>query len=306
MSKINSRNAYRKNSLELYKDKCPLKKVQLDIKINISFKLTEFIPTYSHSKSITFRLKPPSSSKEIEHKTPPPLPSAPAPASTASEVYSNPKLIEKIKEFQPKLHVNLSELNLIDDDMKIITDQVLEERKCTELWLYGNQFTWKSLIILSLNLKTNSLLTSLDLSDNQISDQGVRLLSEGILFNSNNSLQYLYLSQNSITDYGIKYLSDMLEKNTKLTDLWLSNNEITNQGIKQLFDILNEKNQTLKFLSISMNKLINDLSIDSIIQLNQYNQILKNIWIKDCNFTEEGKLKLQEIFHRKNKLKIDL
>lgn len=297
MSENPRRNVYRKPSADLFEPKTSLKKVQLEIKINISFKLIEVIPTYPCSKSITFRLNPlPTSttSKEIDNK------------NVSSEIYTNPKLIEKIKQFQPKLHVDLSKSNLIDEDMIIITEQVLNEKKCTELWLYENNLTSKGISILAANLKTNSILKSLDLSFNKISDSGVRLLSEGISSNSNNSLQILYLSKNMISDIGIKYLSDMLQTNKILTELWLSDNEISDKGVEQLVNVLIHQSKTLKLLSFSMNKLITDLSIAYLIELFEHNKILKTIWMKDCNLTEQGKVKLKEKIDRKKKIKIDL
>jgi hypothetical protein len=38
----------------------------------------------------------------------------------------------------------------------------------------------------------------------------------------------------------------------------------------------------------------------------EQNQTLKNIWINDCNLTEQGKMKLREKANQKNKFQIKL
>jgi len=280
--------------------KSSIKKVQLEIKINITLKLNDVVPTFPYSQSIKFHLNhlPPSSSssssKAIENK------------NITSEIYFNPKLAEKLIQFKPKLHVDLSYFYLIDPDIKIITNQIIINKKCTELWLYGNNITSKGASILASSLINNSTLKCLDLSFNQISDLGVRSLTEALLPNQNCSLQILYLSKNMISDDGIKYLSEMLRTNHTLTDLWLSNNEIGNEGIKQLANVLAYHNKTLKFLSLSMNIFITDLCIDYLIEMFKYNQTLKIFWMTDCNLTEQGKMKLHKIADQKKKFKIDL
>jgi len=304
-SKTNDIN--RKNSFEesqktfisntKLEQKPSIKKVQLTIKINITFKLIDVVPTFPFSQTITFRLNPRRSSpsrNEIENK------------NLTSKIYFNPKLAEKINQFKPKLHVDLSYCFLTDSDLSIITNQLIIEKKCTELWLYGNNITSKGITILASSLINNSTLKSLDLSFNQISNLGVRLLSEVLIPNQYCSLKILYLSKNMISDDGIKYLSSMLEINQTLTDLWLSNNEISNEGIKQLANALIYHNKTLKFLSISMNLFITDLCIDYLIEIFEHNQTLKILWITDCNLTEQGKIKLQQIADQKKKLKIHL
>jgi len=155
-------------------------------------------------------------------------------------------------------------------------------------------------------LTNNSTLTSLDLSFNQISDLGVRSLTQVLLPNQNSSLKILYLSKNGISDDGAKYLSEMLQTNQTLTELWLSNNEIGNRGVKQLANVLAKYNKTLKLLSLSTNIFITDLSIDYLIEMIEQNQTLKNIWINDCNLTEQGKIKLREKANQKSKFQIKL
>ncbi len=268
-----------------------IKRVQLEIRINITIQQTEIQPKYPHSQSISFRLNPVSSPNNQHH---------------SSALYVNPRLSERINQFKPKLHVDLSYCHLNDDDMNIIAEQVVRERKCTELWLNGNQFTQKGAEILARSLTNNSTLTCLDLSHNQLSDTGVRILCEALLPNQNCSLKTLYLSKNQISTLGAKYIADMLRTNQTITELWLSSNEITHEGIQSLGHVLTYNNKTLKCLSLSMNAFVTDLCLNYLMDMLKQNQTLKNLWITDCNFTKQGKIRLMEIADGKPNFRIEL
>ncbi|CAF3426633.1 unnamed protein product [Rotaria socialis] len=230
----------------------------------------------------------------------------PANKSFKTEFYYNPKLQEKINRFEPKLHVDLSYCSLIDQDISMIVSQIVVAKKCTELWLYGNKITSKGVSILAKSLINNSTLQSLDLSFNQIYDVGVFELTQALSVNQKSSLRFLYLSKNGIANDGASYLSEMLKTNRSLKELWLSNNEVGDEGVKKLANALAYYDKKLKFLSLSMNIFITDLCIDSLIEMLEHNQALKELWIEDCNLTEQGKKRLQEKVDRKKNFKIYL
>lgn len=266
------------------------KRVQVEIRINISLDMTQVVQTIKapiHRKTIEFRLNP------IANQT-------------TTEVYYNPKLVEKLRQFQPKYHVDLSRLNLVDRDMIFITNEIISQRKCTELWLFGNHLTSQGMKILASSLKQNSTLKSLDLSYNQIGNLGLQELCQALTNNEKSTLKILYLTRNHLTNEGISYLVQMLENNRTLKELWLSENEITDEGLEQLTKCLNEKNQTLKILSLSANSFPTDQSIVYLSTLINENQTLRKLYLKDCNLTEQGKGKLQELATQKKKLQIDL
>lgn len=269
-------------------------RVEVEIKINVSVKFKPVVhPSSPYSRSISFRLNPVHEEKIDEH------------SNVISSFYFNPKLTEKINQFQPKLHVDLSSANLIDPDMKIIADQVIRERKCTELWLYNNRFTDQAVQVLAESLNDNSTLKTLDLSSNQISDQGIRVLSTAIQSNSKSSLKSLRLANNVISNTGAKYLSDMLKTNRTITELWLANNDIGREGIEELMNVLAYHNQTLKSLSLSNNRLVTDRSIDAFIQMFIHNQTLNHLWLTDCNISEQSQLRLEQIAKRKKNFRLD-
>lgn len=270
--------------------------MKVEIKINISVDFNPYVRSpMPYSRSISFRLNRSNENPTDEQ-----------PTNTISTYYFNPKLVEKINQFQPKLHVDLSSSNLIDADMKIIAEQVIREKKCTELWLYNNRITCQGLQILVESFKNNSTLKTLDLSSNQISDRSIRLLSTVLLPEEKCSLKSLNLSNNFISNQGAKYLSEMLRTNTTLTELWLGNNDIGSEGIEELTDILAYDNQTLKYLSLSSNRFVNDESIDDFINLLKENRTLTSLWLTDCNISEQNKIRLQQLAKRKAHFRLEL
>ncbi|CAF1339420.1 unnamed protein product [Rotaria sordida] len=211
-----------------------------------------------------------------------------------SEIYSNNKLEDELILIEPKTYVDLSYWNLTDYDMLIIIKQFFRNKQCIELRLCGNKITSKGTSILASSLINNSILKSLDLSYNHISDKGVYSLSKVLLPNQCSSLKILFLNKNGISNDGIYYLCEMLRTNQTLTELWLSDNEIGNEGVIQLTNILINYNRKLKVLTLSYNIFITDSSIDYLLQMLEYNKTLEKFSINNCNLSETSKMKLQE------------
>ena len=85
-------------------------------------------------------------------------------------------------------------------------------------------------------LKCNTKFTRLNLSDNEINDEGVQILCEVLKYNT--SLTVLDLSRNDITDEGAIALGDTLKFNNTLIELNLGGTCISDKGIKVLMDAL--------------------------------------------------------------------
>ena len=114
----------------------------------------------------------------------------------------------------------------------------ISKSQLTSLNLMANNITDKGVKLLSEGFVNNNKLHSLNLSVNNITDKGVKVLSEGLV--NNNNLRSLNLSYNNITDKGVKLLSEVLVNNNKLCSLILAGNtEITNEAIKQIKQALN-------------------------------------------------------------------
>lgn len=88
---------------------------------------------------------------------------------------------------------------------------------------------------LAVMLKTNKTLIFLDLTNNEIGDEGVAMLSNAIQ-NHNNTLQYLNLSANEqMTDLSANFLIEMIKytRTLKALFVWSSNLSKENETIVQ-------------------------------------------------------------------------
>lgn len=187
--------------------------------------------------------------------------------------------------------------------MSIIVQRAIIDKKCKGLYLTGNKISNQSLSILSDGLYNNLTLVDLDLSDNYISDIGVKSLMDVLLTNKS-TLQKLHLGSNGVSDLGIQYLSDMLKTNHSLTHLMLNRNYISNHGVHLLSNVLALHNSSLEVLSLSSNNLITDSSIDSLIIMLQHNETLKALDLKSCNISEISIQRLRQIIQGRNGFKL--
>ena len=98
------------------------------------------------------------------------------------------------------------------------------------------------------DIATNSGITSLDLSDNPLRDEGAILLAAMLV--SQSSFQSIYLRSISVTDLGVEAISGALLSNSVLTSLDLSSNRMIGlHGIDMLAKSV-ELNQTVCRVSL--------------------------------------------------------
>ncbi|KAF9910217.1 hypothetical protein BX616_010922, partial [Lobosporangium transversale] len=103
-------------------------------------------------------------------------------------------------------------------------------------------------------LKTDTVLTTLDMRNSSIGNEGALALSEAL--KSNTNLTTLNLSSNSMGKEGAFALSEALMTNTTLTILHLSSNAIGEEGAHSLSEAL-KTNVTLTFLNLHYNSIGN-------------------------------------------------
>uniref|UniRef100_A0A8C2KBT8 NACHT domain-containing protein n=1 Tax=Cyprinus carpio TaxID=7962 RepID=A0A8C2KBT8_CYPCA len=115
--------------------------------------------------------------------------------------------------------------------------EILSLRKC--------DLTEESCSALASVFSSDSSLKDLDLSNNNLQDSGVKLLSDGL--KESCKLEILKLSDCSITEEGYKALASALRSNpSHLIELDLTGNDPGQSGLKELNDLLQDPNCQLK------------------------------------------------------------
>nr|XP_055062409.1 LOW QUALITY PROTEIN: NACHT, LRR and PYD domains-containing protein 12-like [Misgurnus anguillicaudatus] len=164
-------------------------------------------------------------------------------AALASALKSNPSHLREL---------NLSKNNLRDSGVKLICD-VLKNPNCKleKLKLKCCDVTDEGCAALASALRSNSHLRDLKLSDNNLSDSGVKLICDE-LKNPNCKLEKLKLCGCGVTDEGCAALASALISNpSHLRELNLSDNkQISDSGVKLISDVLKNPNCKLEKLKL--------------------------------------------------------
>lgn len=220
--------------------------------------------------------------------------------SRESQIIQTSSSLERtISKYSSHSSIQIKHDQITNNDMKLIVKQAINEKQCTELWLNNCQLTCQCALILSNGLFSNSTLQKLYLNDNYISDRGVHSLCRVLAIN-NRTLKELYLARNGITSKGAEYLAEMLATNRTLSTLCLYGNRIADDGIQYLTHVLTYSNTTLEYLYLSGNNLITDLSIDYFLKMFEYNQTLRKLHLFNCQFSDQGKKRLENRIERQD------
>ena len=215
-----------------------------------------------------------------------------------NSIRRNSQLEQLIDENVFSSSINLTREQLIDQDIPIVIEHGMIQKRCTLLDLTGNEITFEGATCLANALNNNSTLQELILYNNRLGDKGVRLLAFELSIN-NNTLKKLNLGFNEITDDGAQHLAQMLKTNRTLTHLWLQENHIGDRGTQLLAGVLARHNWTLELLALYSNKLLSDLSVNAMLDMLRMNQSLQQLNIDHCSLTEVGEAKLQEMIQSK-------
>ena len=131
-------------------------------------------------------------------------------------------------------------------------------------------------------------LNSLNLSDNNITDEAVKHLSTA-LTHTNCKLNSLALSHNIITGEGVKHLSTALtHTNCKLNSLYLIYNNITAEGVKHLSTALTHANCKLNSLNLNSNNITDEDVKHLSTALTHTNCKLNSLNLGYNNITDKG------------------
>ncbi|XP_042578524.1 NACHT, LRR and PYD domains-containing protein 12-like [Cyprinus carpio] len=149
--------------------------------------------------------------------------------------------------------LDLSNNDLQDSRVKLLSEGLNSPNSQLEiLKLCGCNLTAQSCGSLSSVLQSSNSARELDLSNNDLQDSGVKLLSEG-LKSPNSQLEILKLCGCNLTAQSCGSLSSALQssKSNILRELDLSNNDLKDSGVKLLSDGLKSPNCQLEILKLS-------------------------------------------------------
>ncbi|KAK2909504.1 hypothetical protein Q8A67_005341 [Cirrhinus molitorella] len=155
-------------------------------------------------------------------------------------------MLQMSKEVLDEL--DLKKYNTSDEGRRRLIPAVIN---CRKALLAGCNLTAQDCEIIASALQSsNSVLRELDLSNNDLRDSGVKLLSEG-LRSPDCQLEILRLSGCLVTEEGCGYLSSALSSNpSHLRELDLSYNHPGQSGVQLLKHKLEDTNYRLQILSL--------------------------------------------------------
>ena len=181
--------------------------------------------------------------------------------------------------------LNLAYGYLKEEDCPTISVALHKTRKLTLLDLRGNDRVGDAgAKLLAEGLKTNRTVTTLDLSDCHISDEGLGNIAE--VLKVNKTLQKLLLGLNpAITPIGAKKLSEALKKNKSLRSVSLYRCNVGDEGTVHLSEAIRH-NTTLEFLSLFHNNIGNEGGQQLVNALEQ-NDSLQKLELR-CNPIRSG------------------
>ncbi|XP_072567652.1 NACHT, LRR and PYD domains-containing protein 12-like isoform X2 [Paramormyrops kingsleyae] len=154
--------------------------------------------------------------------------------------------------FSQLTELDLSDNDLQDSGVKLLSAGLGDSHcKLEILRLLGCRVTVEDCSFLASALRLNpSHLRELDLSDNDLQDSGVKLLSAG-LWDSHCKLEILRLSGCRVTEEGCSSLASALRSNpSHLRELDLSDNDLQDSGVKLLSAGLGDSHCKLEILRL--------------------------------------------------------
>ena len=160
------------------------------------------------------------------------------------------KIVANIQNNGVLKKLDFSENYINDNGIKAVSNYLQSQScKLQMLNLASNKITSTGARYIANAIEMNVTLQELDISYNDISDDGIEFISKRL-----RGLKELHISHINISDSGIRSIKDCLLNNCTLCVLDLSNNNITNDWVKIIAQSFQD-NKTLKILDISKNKI---------------------------------------------------
>ena len=183
--------------------------------------------------------------------------------------------------------LNISYCGIDDQGMKSLASAFEMNGSLEELNWRGNLAgTGIGHMMLGESLKRNRGLKTLNISDCDIDDQGMKSLASAL--NMNGSLQMLDLSWNrAVTGIGFMALGESLKRNRGLKTLDISDCSIDDQGMKSLASAL-EMNGSLEELDLSGNRVVTGIGFMALGESLKRNRGLKTLDISYSSIDDQG------------------
>ncbi|XP_051991718.1 NACHT, LRR and PYD domains-containing protein 3-like isoform X3 [Xyrauchen texanus] len=147
--------------------------------------------------------------------------------------------------------LDLSNNDLQDSGVKLLSDALKSPHCILEILRFAAcRFTDQCFESLSSVLQSSKSLREMDLSNNDLQDSGVKLLSDA-LKSPHCILEILRFAACRFTDQCCESLSSVLQSSKSLRELDLCNNDLQDSGVKLLSDALKSPHCTLEILRLS-------------------------------------------------------
>ena len=161
---------------------------------------------------------------------------------------------------------------------------IFEVKALQKLDLSNNNLCDDGAVTISDGLKYNNTLLELNISQNNITNEGTKNLTKAIQVNT--TLRKLDISNNILSDDGATAIGNCLKCNSCLLELYISHIGITNKGTKEIADAI-QINSTIQNIDISKNYI----SIEGLVYFMEAvinNCILQVVNITHNNVTRSG------------------
>ncbi|XP_024213546.1 nucleotide-binding oligomerization domain-containing protein 1 isoform X9 [Pan troglodytes] len=192
-----------------------------------------------------------------------------------------------LHHFPKRLALDLDNNNLNDYGVRELQPCF---SRLTVLRLSVNQITDSGVKVLSEELTKYKIVTYLGLYNNQITDVGARYVTK--ILDECKGLTHLKLGKNKITSEGGKYLALAVKNSKSISEVGLASNGISTEGGKSLARAL-QQNTSLEILWLTQNEL-NDEVAESLAEMLKVNQTLKHLWLIQNQITAKGTAQLAD------------
>ncbi|XP_041959933.1 NACHT, LRR and PYD domains-containing protein 12-like isoform X2 [Alosa sapidissima] len=185
------------------------------------------------------------------------------------------------------IQLDLSDNDLGDSGVQLLAKGLSSPHcKLQTLRLADCKLTDTSCEIVASVLQSPNSLQQLDLSDNDLGDFGVQLLSKG-LSSSNCKIQTLRLADCKLADTSCEIVASVLQSPNSLQQLDLSDNDLGDFGVQLLSKGLSSSNCTIQTLRLADCKLA-DTSCEIVASVLQSPNSLQQLDLSDNDLGDFG------------------